>query len=232
MIPISVRNDSRESAKNAKKAFHRQMTCVEFDAAVPYNWVASSSGAPGSITYSGNHEVIAYVRDNGNAAQVYQNYAETTKATNIKTQYWEIDARVIYDSTGIDATTWFIGLSATDNPAGWNRSTNNVVGLYLDSADSYYIKFVTDNGGSEETTDISDYFNYTVVSTIYYISNFTVTFAYDGVTWKCYVNNVLAATHSTQVPTSVGACLIYLKATASRDSRTILQRFKTWGDNE
>ena len=90
-----------------------------------------------------------------------------------------------------DNTEVFAGLGG-----GTNRSANNIAGVVMVSD---VPNFITDKGGSEELTNISAFFANTITNSW----SGTVTIVYDSNTpaYSCYINGVLAATHTTQVPT-------------------------------
>lgn len=94
-----------------------------------------------------------------------------------------------------DNTEVFAGLCPVNAAA--NRTTQNIAGIIMNSDVPY---FLTDKAGTEELTDISSYFANTITNSW----SGTVIIVYDNTipAYLCYINNVLAATHSTQVPTT------------------------------
>lgn len=113
----------------------------------------------------------------------------------------------------IDNSTFFVGFADTNTS---NRATDNVVGFALSSDD---LLALSDDAGTEETTDLSGSFTLTDKNL------FKIVWREDSV--QFYVNGSLVATHTTRLGVPVYV-MFYLKNDAAASGKCDLRAIKWW----
>jgi hypothetical protein len=188
-VNTSLSNDLRAVQVN---------TILRWDVDAASHIFKSAINATGTVTYSVNNSVRLFVTANADYAKIMLNNSAggivCFQLSNANFSNYNLQFQMTFwtHADNDDAKTIFGFINADTD----TRANNEVAGVCFTNSVPF---FVTKTGGVEEATDISAY---TMTSGVIVHANYIIRYDRTNACWKCFVNGVLAATHSVKVPTA------------------------------
>lgn len=167
------------------------------------NTFSTFTATGGTVGYASLSLQLALTTSNGSTSSVYQNYNVSSNADLFSYASYAFNAVIGNEVTGKGGsgtgTAYYVIFGANAFPVSSTSFTDRHVGfVFRDDGTTFAVEATNADGTTQTRTDITAQVDTTGANDFYGV-------IYDGTDLKFYVNDNLAATHTTNLPTGGGS---------------------------